>query len=66
MQHQRVAGSCIALVFLGAVLLAVGAPVGRLLPLALALACPLTMVFMMRGMHRRHGGDQQRSGAAEG
>jgi hypothetical protein len=38
-------------------LLVAGTPWRSLLPLALLLACPLMMVFMMRGMgeHGRHG-----------
>lgn len=36
-------------------LLALGAPVASLLPMAALLACPLMMVFMMRGMSRSHG-----------
>ena len=34
----------------------VGVPVGTLVVLAVALACPLMMMFMMGGMH---GGDDQ-------
>ncbi len=30
---------------------------GNYLFLLLILACPLMMIFMMRGMHGRHGGD---------
>ncbi len=43
-------------------LLAAGTPVQSLLPYALLLACPLMMVFMMRGMggHGGHGGDPDR------
>jgi hypothetical protein len=37
-------------------LLAAGTPVQSLLPFLLLLACPLMMVFMMRGMGG-HGGD---------
>jgi hypothetical protein len=36
-------------------LLLAGTPVQSLLPFALVLACPLMMVFMMRGMHGDHG-----------
>ncbi len=36
---------------------AFGVPLGRALPYAILLACPLMMVFMMRGMdHGGHGG----------
>jgi hypothetical protein len=42
-------------------LLAAGTPVQSLLPYVLLLACPLMMVFMMRGMdghgHAGHGSD---------
>ena len=31
----------------------------NLLPLLIILACPLMMIFMMRGMHGGHGDDQQ-------
>ena len=34
----------------------VGVPLGALLPFAVLLACPLMMVFMMRGMHGGEGG----------
>ena len=41
-----------------AVALAVaGVPFGTLLPFAVLLACPLMMVFMMKGMHGMHGGE---------
>ena len=36
-----------------AILLAAGVPLAAYLPLLVALACPLAMVFMMRGMHGR-------------
>lgn len=35
----------------GVVLVALGIPLPALWPLALILACPLMMFFMMRGMH---------------
>lgn len=40
-------------------LLAAGTPLQSLLPFVLLLACPLMMVFMMRGMggHSGHGGE---------
>ena len=37
-----------------AVLIAIGAPWGSLLPFAFLLACPLMMVVMMRGMSGMH------------
>ena len=30
-----------------------------LIPLLIVLACPLMMIFMMRGMHGSHGNDDQ-------
>jgi hypothetical protein len=42
-------------------LLAAGTPVRSLLPLVLLLACPLMMVFMMRGMGGGHGSDHSGS-----
>lgn len=36
-----------------------GVPLGALLPFAVLLACPLMMVFMMRGMH---GGGEDHKG----
>jgi hypothetical protein len=53
-------------------LLAAGTPVRSLLPVVLLLACPLMMIFMMRGMGG-HGGmhtdgrpDRDRDDAAAG
>ena len=55
MQHRRMARSCIALAVLAALLFVLGAPVGRLVPFVLGLACPVMMLVMMRGMHGGHG-----------
>jgi len=44
-----------AIGFVGA--LWVGVPLGTLAPLMIVLACPLMMIFMMKGMHG--GGDNQ-------
>lgn len=44
-------------VVVAAVVMAVGAPLASLLPFALLLACPLMMVFMMRGMSGSHGSE---------
>ena len=41
----------------GAVLVAVGVPLGSLLPFVVVLACPLMMVVMMRGMHGGSSGE---------
>ncbi|WP_405905354.1 MULTISPECIES: DUF2933 domain-containing protein [unclassified Streptomyces] len=43
--------------------LALGLPVGTLFFLAIVLACPLMMIFMMRGMH---GGGMQSGGTRDG
>jgi DMSO reductase anchor subunit len=56
-----------------AVLIAVGAPLAALLPLAFVLACPLIMFVMMRGMagthtsedHTRHGSEHDPTRTAE-
>ena len=42
---------------LAVVLSAAGIPLGNLLPFAVVLACPLMMVFMMRGMASGHRGE---------
>ncbi|MEU2233534.1 DUF2933 domain-containing protein [Streptomyces vietnamensis] len=50
----------VAIAVVGA--LALGVPVGTLAILGVALACPLMMFFMMRGMHGQdtHGGRDDR------
>lgn len=40
----------------GGVALALGVPLGTVLIVAALLACPVTMYFGMRGMHRASGG----------
>jgi hypothetical protein len=47
---------------IAAVLMAVGAPFASLLPFAVVLACPLMMVFMMKGMSGAHGGGEGHAG----
>ncbi|WP_405652802.1 DUF2933 domain-containing protein [Streptomyces sp. NBC_00019] len=47
----------LAIAFVGALVL--GMPVGSLALLAIVVACPLMMFFMMRGMHGGHGGGDQ-------
>ena len=50
--HLGLCGLCIlvaAIVVVGA--LAFGVPASSLWPLALVVACPLVMIFAMRGMH---------------
>ena len=39
-----------------ALLIALGAPLASLVPFAIVLACPLMMVFMMKGMAGMHRG----------
>jgi hypothetical protein len=53
MRYIAVAGGALAVG-----LLVAGTPVRSLLPFVLVLACPLMMMFMMRGMggHEGHGG----------
>jgi hypothetical protein len=48
-QHLPVYALALAVAFVGA--LWAGVPIGTLLFVAAVLACPLMMVFMMRGMH---------------
>ncbi|MGW6396415.1 DUF2933 domain-containing protein [Streptomyces sp. NPDC055103] len=47
----------VAIAVVGA--LALGVPVGTLAILGIALACPLMMFFMMRGMHDQGGHDHE-------
>ena len=67
MNHQQM----IKPMLIGAALLfalgLAGLPVGNLLPFLILLACPLMMVFMMRGMNHGgggHGGDDSQSHAS--
>lgn len=59
---------------IAAILMAFGAPLASLLPLAIVLACPLMMIVMMRGMggmrgraedHTGHGCEHDPSRGAE-
>jgi choline-glycine betaine transporter len=45
-----------------AVLVAFGAPLAALLPFAVVLACPLMMIFMMKGMAGRHSRGEDHTG----
>lgn len=54
MNHQRYLGPAMLGVVAVAVLSALGVPLASFLPFLILLACPLMMVFMMRGMD--HGG----------
>lgn len=47
---------------IAALLIAFGAPLASLLPFALVLACPLMMVFMMKGMAGMHGSREDHTG----
>ena len=55
MNRQQLPLYAIAVAILVVGLVAVGVPANTLLYGALALACPLMMVFMMGGMHGGHG-----------
>lgn len=46
----------------GAVLVALGVQLGSFLPFLALLACPLMMVFMMRGMGGSHGSGEDHTG----
>ena len=54
MQHNRMFAYLAVAAVAAAVLISVGAPLASLLAFALLLACPLMMVFMMRGMSGSH------------
>ena len=54
MQHNRMVPYLFVAAALAAVLVAFGLPFASLLPFAVVLACPLMMVFMMRGMAGSH------------
>jgi hypothetical protein len=60
-QHLPLYAIAAAILIVG--LVALGVPANTLLVGALALACPLMMVFMMRGMH---GGDTASGGPPHG
>lgn len=71
MNYQRFVGPAVIFVAALAVAAILGVPVLAYLPIALvALACPLMMIFMMRGMsHGSHGGgshDQPPSAVRDG
>jgi hypothetical protein len=70
MNYQRFVGPAVILIAALAVAAALGAPVLAYVPIALVvLACPLMMVFMMKGMHGGHTDQthsQPTTGAREG
>jgi choline-glycine betaine transporter len=52
----------VAAAAVAALLVAFGAPLASVLPFAIVLACPLMMVFMMRGMAGMHGSSEDHTG----
>lgn len=54
MNHQQMLKPMLVGAGLLVVLAVAGLPVGNLIPFLVFLACPLMMIFMMRGMN--HGG----------
>jgi len=57
--HQRMLGPALAVGMIVVGLAVLGVPVITYLPILLVLACPLMMIFMMRGMgHGEHGDGQ--------
>jgi Protein of unknown function (DUF2933) len=71
MLHDRMLTYLLAAVAIGTVLAIAGVPLAALLPYALLLACPLMMIFMMRGMggdgedHTGHGCEHDPTRKAE-
>lgn len=64
MRRQQWGLYAIALAIVVVGLVALGVPAQTLLFAALVLACPLMMIFMMRGMHgghEGHGGADQKT-----
>ena len=57
MQHNQLPTYLIAAAAIAAVLVIAGVPLAALLPFALLLACPLMMIFMMRGMTSMSSGE---------
>ena len=55
MQANRMVPYLFGAAALAAVLIALGVPFGSVLPFVVVLACPLMMIFMMRGMAGSHG-----------
>lgn len=58
MNHQQMIKPMLIGVGIFVVLGIAGLPVLNYLPLLIILACPLMMIFMMRGMGHDHGGPQ--------
>lgn len=57
MGHNQLPTYLLAAATIAAVLVIAGIPLAALLPFALLLACPLMMIFMMRGMTSMSGED---------
>ena len=62
MQYNRMLPYLFAAAAIGAVLVALGAPMASFLPFVLILACPLMMVFMMKGMGGAHSRTEDHTG----
>ena len=62
MHTNRMIPWLVAAAAAAALLIAFGAPLASLLPFAIVLACPLMMVFMMRGMAGMHGTGEDHTG----
>lgn len=56
MQKNRIPTYVAGVAVIAVVLAVAGVPLTALIPVAILLACPLMMFFMMRGMGGMHGG----------
>lgn len=68
MNHQRYLKPAMLVAAIVAILVAAGVPIAAFLPFLFLLACPLMMVFMMRGMdggRGKHAGCHGEHGSAE-
>jgi hypothetical protein len=59
MNNSRIPIYVVAAAVVAVALGVAGVPFTRMLPFALLLACPLMMVFMMKGMGGMGGGDKE-------
>lgn len=57
MQHSKWFPYLVLAAAAAAILIAAGVPLAAFLPFVFLLACPLMMVFMMRGMGGMHSGE---------
>ena len=62
MSHDRMMTYLLVAAAIAAALAVAGVPLASLLPFAILLACPLMMVFMMKGMSGMHGGNEDHTG----